>query len=343
MESREENLAYLYYKTPVAEHPLAETARQQGIEYEIWTIEEGDLQAHGLQHTASGHIAQIKGNAITTLRQDFGNQSCAVSSTLASSLFGSRQVIGKQMLYHGKPYTIMQVIPNHMPILFLGQNILAPRSQTQADSALEPQTAPASEPKTKADSALEPQTAPASEPKTKADSALGSASWKTLSIATVHNMQALDYKKTESLFQNSDAKIDINLLKWTVYLIVFLLFLGRMASFSTYIKKPLAKWAFLLLSLCFFKVALFPGLTGFPTWSLPGAWSNLEGWGALWETVFRQAIVILQFQDYPIVHNYFQALLSCPLYLIASLLFWGIFVKKSTHIARCPNSGLQQS
>ena len=195
LENREENLAYLYYKTPVAEHPLAETARQQGIEYEIWTIEEGDLQAHGLQHTASGHIAQIKGNAITTLRQDFGNQSCAVSSTLASSLFGSRQVIGKQMLYHGKPYTIMQVIPNHMPILFLGQNILAPRSQTQADSA------------------LEPQTAPASEPKTKADSALGSASWKTLSIATVHNMQALDYKKTESLFQNSDAKIDINLLK----------------------------------------------------------------------------------------------------------------------------------
>ena len=338
MESREENLAYLYYKTPVAEHPLAETARRQGIEYEIWTIEEGDLQAHGLQHTASGHIAQIKGNAITTLRQDFGNQSCAVSSTLASSLFGSRQVIGKQMLYHGKPYTIMQVIPNHMPILYLSQNILTAQGSPQDQDIL----AQTITPRTQTDSAPGPQTDPVSESQTRSDSALEPASWKTLSIATVHNMQALDYRKTESLFQNSDAKIDINLLKWTVYLIVLLLFLGRMASFSTYIKKPLAKWAFLLLSLCFFKVALFPGLTGFPTWSLPGAWSNLEGWGALWETVFRQAIVILQFQDYPIVHNYFQALLSCPLYLIASLLFWGIFVKKSTHIARCPNSGLQQ-
>lgn len=242
------------------------------------------------------------------------------------------------MLYHGKPYTIMQVIPNHMPILYLSQNILTAQGSPQDQDILSQTITP----RTQTDSAPGPQTDPASEPQTRSDSALEPASWKTLSIATVHNMQVLDYRKTESLFQNSDAKIDINLLKWTVYLIVFLLFLGRMASFSTYIKKPLAKWAFLLLSLCFFKVALFPGLTGFPTWSLPGAWSNLEGWGALWETVFKQATVILQFQDCPIVHNYFQALVSCPIYLAASLLFWGIFVKNSMHAARCPNSGLQQ-
>lgn len=146
-----------------------------------------------------------------------------------------------------------------------------------------------------------------------------------LSIAAVRNMDALDYRKIEALFQGSDDNIDVNLLKWTVYTAVFLLYSGALLFFLAYGKTTHAKWGCLLLWICFLKRTLFHGLAEFPVWRLPGLWSDLEGWGALWESAALQASVILQFQNYPIIHNYYQALVSCPLHLAASLLLWVAF------------------
>lgn len=154
-----------------------------------------------------------------------------------------------------------------------------------------------------------------------------------MAISTVRGMKTLDYRKTEHLFQNSDVRIDIILLKWLVYLIVFLFSLGILALFFAYSQKICkARWTcFFCLSLflCYMKLGIFADTARFPVWALPGKWSDLEGFGALWENLLAQLSAISHFRDYPILCRYYQGLAGCPFYLVLCFLSFWAFLKNA--------------
>lgn len=112
--------------------------------------------------------------------------------------------------------------------------------------------------------------------------------------------------------------VDINLLKWMVYIISFLFFTGMMLFFFTKFKKspPSVQnpWLYgicLLLFLEFIKMELFAEAADFPRWLLPGAWSDLEGWGILWDTMGTQLETIFRYRECPVLINYYQNLTGC--------------------------------
>ena len=154
-----------------------------------------------------------------------------------------------------------------------------------------------------------------------------------MAVSIVRGMKTLDYRKTEHLFQNSDVRIDIVLLKWLVYLIASFLFLGILALFFAYSKKfRKTRWTYffgLSLFLCYMKLEIFADTARFPVWALPGKWSDLEGFGALWENLLAQLSAISHFRDYPILCRYYQGLAGCPFYLVFCFLSFWAFLKNA--------------
>ena len=154
-----------------------------------------------------------------------------------------------------------------------------------------------------------------------------------MAISIVRGMKTLDCRKTEHLFQNSDVRIDIILLKWLVYLIVFLFSLGILALFLAYSQKICkARWTcFFCLSLflCYMKLGIFADTARFPVWALPGKWSDLEGFGDLWENLLAQLSAISHFRDYPVLCSYYQGLAGCPFYLVLCFLSFWAFLKNA--------------
>lgn len=155
----------------------------------------------------------------------------------------------------------------------------------------------------------------------------------TLSISIVRGMKTLDYRKTEHLFQNSDVRIDVTLLKWLVYLMASFLFLAILTLFLMHFKKFCGtRWTYffcLPLLLCYLKLEIFTDTTRFPVWILPGKWSDLEGFQALWENLLAQLSVISRFRDYPILCRYYQGLTGCPFYLVLCFLSLWVFLKSA--------------
>lgn len=252
--------------------------------------------------------------------------SCMVSTQLAYALFGSGHVTGKKVLYQGTPYTIQHTVPCEIPILFLGSRASLQNarlhgidgSHAESPSTLA-KTQGASSSPTVTQAAMEPAAIPA---ETQGAS-------RSLAIVMVQGGSSLDYHKTEHIFMGSDTKLDLPLLKWTAYLSVsfcsfgFLLLLFAQKSF---LHKCI--YAILvLLWICYLKLELFSSAGAFPLWALPGQWSDLEGWGSLWDSIGAQFSAIFQFREYPILHGYFQSLSGCPFYFLLFLFFFWGFIK----------------
>lgn len=145
-----------------------------------------------------------------------------------------------------------------------------------------------------------------------------------ISIAMVKGIEALDYHETENLFLDSDFIIDVNLLKWMVYIIIFSAFFCIMVFYFCQNKKcGNTKWFYVVvMPICFLyvRIFIFVDIEDFPVWSLPEKWSDLEGWGKLGEEVLKQISYIIFFKDYPIICKYYEGVIKSIFYLILSLI-----------------------
>lgn len=225
-----------------------------------------------------------------------------VSTQLASALFGSEGAAGKKVFCQGISYTIRDTIPYEMPILFLDGNICPEQSgQTRIRSPI-PSVS---------------QNVPTFHTED---------GHHSLAIAMVQGNESLDYHRTDNLVTGNDAKLDFPLIKWAAYLAVSLCSFGFLILLFTRencMPKCISALC-VLLWICFVKLRLFSSVGVFPFWALPGSWSDLDGWGSLWDSIGAQFAAVSQFREYPILHGYFQLLAGWPFYLLLCFCsFWG--------------------
>jgi hypothetical protein len=124
----------------------------------------------------------------------------------------------------------------------------------------------------------------------------------------VGGIEAMDYGRVESLFSDSDVRIDVSLLKWMTAILVLGCFaLLLLLVFYCYEKWGCKKWVYgvtFLFWAMYVKYAVFDGMPEFPLWSLPGRWSDFEGWGEFWQEVENQLCCIIRFWDHSVVSGY---------------------------------------
>lgn len=142
-----------------------------------------------------------------------------------------------------------------------------------------------------------------------------------ISAVIVRGMEALSYGEAESLFWGSDIKLDINLLQWFVF-VVFVFFYG-MVAFCVYLhmNRRNIGWGYFamtFLGLLYIRRFVFIDMRTFPVWSLPAKWSDMEGWGELWESVWRQIVYVVQRKDCSFICRYYEGILKSMHHL-----FWG--------------------
>ena len=96
-----------------------------------------------------------------------------------------------------------------------------------------------------------------------------------------------------------------------------------------------SKWFYVVVMLIWFlyvRIFIFASIEDFPVWSLPGKWSDLEGWGKLGEEVLKQISYIIHFKDYPIIYTYYQGVINSIFYLFLSLILVYLFFKSSLRL-----------
>lgn len=139
----------------------------------------------------------------------------------------------------------------------------------------------------------------------------------------VYGMEALDAQRVETIFSDSDEKIDVNLLKWLSASAACACFLGLLLSvFCCYEKRGCAKWVYgvtVLVWVFCIKCCILEGLPEFPVWSLPGSWSDFEGWGEFAKETGEQISCMIRFWDDTAVLKYWECVLKGGGCLLASL------------------------
>lgn len=140
----------------------------------------------------------------------------------------------------------------------------------------------------------------------------------------------------ENLFLNSDFLIDVNLLKWMVYIIIFFCFFCIMVfCFCQNKKWGNKKWIYFVVMFIWFlyvRIFIFASIEDFPVWSLPGKWSDLEGWGKLGEEVLKQISFVFYFKDYPVICKYYEGVIKSIFYLFLSFILVYLFFKSSLRL-----------
>ncbi len=153
-----------------------------------------------------------------------------------------------------------------------------------------------------------------------------------LSIVKISDMKILNYHKIENLFLDSDIRIDVNLFKWIVYIFVGIFFLGIIIFCLCQSPKSWKHIIVIFFWLLYIKLFVFTTTKQFPIWSLPGKWSDLEGWGNLWKAIQRQITYIIYFKDNPIINNYYQYFINGICYLFLILILFYLFLKTSLKV-----------
>lgn len=115
----EENITYIYNK-PQRLEAHADQAQTLPINCEIWGISQ-NVEIHPSRpgHSVKGYVVYAAGNRILDMYLGVEKSACVLSSQLAISLFGSKNVIGEKILYEGKQYIVKGVINEVNHILFL--------------------------------------------------------------------------------------------------------------------------------------------------------------------------------------------------------------------------------
>lgn len=309
------NFIYAYTDSELPEGIVEECHKYQ-IDCEIWNIcKEEELCGEGLTHTANGCVICVENGILKELYLNRGELSCVVSSELAYLLFGTQNVIGEKVEYRGNLYEVKKLVQDRIPIVFLNEESIPLEDENKAY----PDESDVKIIEDRNEDYLKKNKENFLESKT--------------SMAMVKGIEALGYQETESLFLDSDFIMDINLLKWIVYGIIFFCFLC-ITVFCLFQNKKWGnkKWVYfvvMLIWLLYVRIFIFANIEDFPVWSLPGKWSDIEGWGKLGEDVLKQISYVIHFKDYPIICKYYEGLIKSILYLLLSLIMVYLFFKSS--------------
>ena len=337
----DENFTYIYTDSVLSKGIVEECNKYQ-IDCEIWNIgKEEELCGKGLTHTAVGYVICAENGILKELYLNRGELSCVISSELAYLLFGTENIIGEKIEYRGKLYEVKKLIKNKMPIVFLNEESTQLKGENK------------DYPDENGVKIIENE----DYSKNNKENILESK----ISLAMVKGIEALSYHEIENLFMDSDFIIDVNLLKWIVYIIIFFCFFcimgfcfcqnkkwdskpsscsacrpaGRMAIHAMEARGFHSKWFYVVVMLIWFlyvRIFIFASIEDFPVWSLPGKWSDLEGWGKLGEEVLKQISYIIHFKDYPIIYTYYQGVIKSIFYLFLSLILVYLFFKSSLRL-----------
>lgn len=311
----DDNFIYTYTDSDLPEGIVEECNKYQ-IDCEIWNIGKvEELCGEGLTHTAVGYVIYAENGILKELYLSRGELSCVISSELAYLLFGTENIIGEKIEYRGKLYEVKKLIQDRMPIVFLNKEStqLEDKNKDYSDEngvkIIEDENEDYS--KKNKENILESK----------------------ISLAMVRGIEALGYHEIENLFLDSDFIIDVNLLKWIVYIIIFFCFFCIMAfCFCQNKKWGSKKWFYFVVMFIWFlyvRIFIFASIEDFPVWSLPGKWSDLEGWGKLGEEVLKQISYVIHFKDYPIICEYYEGVIKSIFYLFLSLILVYLFFKSS--------------
>lgn len=298
----DENFIYTYTDSELPEG-IVEGCHKYQIDCEVWNIgKEEELCGEGLTHTADGFVICVENGILKELYLNKGGLSCVVSSELAYLLFGTENIIGEKIEYRGKLYEVKKLMQDRMPIVFLNEE------STQLEDENEDYL------KKNKENILESK----------------------ITIAMVKGIEALGYHETETLFLDSDFIIDVNLLKWIVYIIIFFCFFCIMVfCFCQNKKRGYKKWFYLVVMLIWFlyvRIFIFASIGDFPVWSLPGKWSDINGWGKLGEEILKQISYVIHYKDYPVICRYYEGIIKSIFYLLLSLILVYLFFKSSLRL-----------
>jgi len=125
-------------------------------------------------------------------------------------------------------------------------------------------------------------------------------------ICFIKEVEPLNYGKVQSLFRDSDIKIDTTIIKWLFQLI--LIIFSTLSLFLAIQTKTGIKdyFIFLFLLISILLTRIFAStLAPFPVWALPGSWSDFEGWANLFFSLGEQLYGIIQYKNIPVISDYF--------------------------------------
>lgn len=147
-----------------------------------------------------------------------------------------------------------------------------------------------------------------------------------IGVAMTREMGLLQYTDAEHLFQNRDDKIDVDIMKWLVQLLLWMFMVWILLLLLHRVRKqgennPLYKIVIIVLWIVFMK--LFACQTyDFPIRVLPGTWSDFQGWRECTSSVIRQFSNIIRYKDILVIQSYYQGVFGC----LYRLIFTGILV-----------------
>ncbi len=313
LSSTDDNLIYVYTDSGLP-GGLVEECHKYQIDCELWNIEkEENLCEEELTHTAEGYVICAENGILKELYLNGGGLSCVISSELAYVLFGTEDVIGKKIEYRGKRYNIKRLIQDKMPLVFLNEEGTQLENKDESD-----------------ENRIE------DENKDELDENHKKSRESNMSIAMVRGMEALNYREIENLFSDCDYIIDVNLLKWIVYIITFFCFFCIMAFCLCQNKKwRNKKWfcfAVVLVWILLLKIYIYSDIVDFPVRSLPGKWSDIEGWGKLGEEILNQISSIIHVKEYPMICKYYEGVRKSIFYSFLSLILVYLFFRSLSGI-----------
>ena len=154
-------------------------------------------------------------------------------------------------------------------------------------------------------------------------------------------VKAINWHYLEYAFPDSLQRIDVGLLKWAVYISIGMFFLGvsllffrryKICGASARERRPSKRPVFFMACLWVFYVKSFvlQEAEGFPVWLLPGKWSDMEGWQALWEGFRGQMQAVISYQDSPAIRPYYSGAVQSLLWLGSSFFIFSQFFRISS-------------
>lgn len=312
------NFMYIYTDSELPQGIVEECHKYQR-DCEIWNIgKEEQLCGEGLTHTVDGYVICVENSILKELYLDQGELSCVVSSELANLLFGTEDIIGEKIEYQGKLYEVKKLIHDKMPMVFLNKE----RTQLEEENKSVPDENDVK--------MIEDENGDCS--KNSKEKILDNK----ISLIMVKGTGALGYHETENLFLDSDVIINVNLLKWIVYGIIFFCFfcivIFCLSQNTKWSNKKWFRFVVLLIWFLYIRIFIFVNIEDFPVWSLPGTWSDMEGWRKLAEEVLKQISCVIHFKDYPIIYKYYEGIIKSIFYLLLTLILVYLFFKSSLRL-----------
>ncbi len=151
-----------------------------------------------------------------------------------------------------------------------------------------------------------------------------------MALAILKGIGVFNCQETEYIFLDSEIRIDLNLLKWMVCSIMSVCCFGMAVFDLSRGSMGKNKSISMLLAAfhCTFYIKLLQyGSLEVPVRSLPGAWSDAEGWRELGEGVLKQMSCLIQYKNYPVICRYYEGIINSMFYLCFSFALSAILFK----------------